>query len=112
VWPFSRGAAAAFAEVDVREAYERRRNGARLIDVRSAEEFRSGHPRGAVNIPPQRLESATAGYRRDGEILLICQSGHRSATATRQLAALGFTGVANVRGGLNAWRRAGLPVSR
>ena len=110
MWPFSRGAATAFTEVDVREACERRRRGAKLIDVRSVEEFRRGHPKGAVNITPQRLETATAGYRRDTQILVICQSGHRSAAATRRLSALGFTEAVNVRGGLNAWRRAGLPV--
>ena len=111
MWPFSGGASTtALAEVDVREALTRRQTGAKLIDVRSPEEFRRGHPKGAVNIPPQRLESSTSGYRRDTEVLLICQSGQRSARAARQLTDLGFTQVVNVRGGLKAWQRAGLPV--
>ena len=82
----------------------------RLVQGRSPEEFRRGHPKGAVNVPPHRLEAATAGYRRDTEMLVICQSGHRSARAAQHLNALGFTDVVNVRGGLGAWQRAGLPV--
>jgi rhodanese-related sulfurtransferase len=45
------------------------------------------------------------------EILVVCQSGNRSLSATRQLTSAGFNAV-NVRGGMMAWSHAGLPVSK
>jgi rhodanese-related sulfurtransferase len=113
MWPFSRASAAAgVASIDVAEAFERQRKGARLVDVRTPQEFRAGHPKGARNISPQQIASDSTGLKRDAEVLIICASGHRSARAARRLAALGFTDVSNVRGGLHAWAGAGLPVKR
>ena len=44
------------------------------------------------------------------EILCICQTGSRSKNAVRQLESAGFQ-VTNIGGGMNAWKRANLPVS-
>jgi rhodanese-related sulfurtransferase len=113
MWPFSRSSSgAAVATIDVREAFERQRKGARLIDVRSPQEFRAGHPKGARNISPQQIKSDTTGLKKDADVLVICASGHRSASAARQFAGMGFTSVSNVRGGLHAWAGAGLPVKK
>lgn len=113
MWPFSRSSSGAgVASIDVREAYERQRRGARLVDVRTPQEFRAGHPKGARNILPQQIGSDSTGLKRDAEVLVICASGHRSARAARQLAGMGFTNVSNVLGGLHAWTGAGLPVKK
>lgn len=65
-----------------------------------------------MNVPPQLIKEDRTGLRRDEEILVICLSGHRSVRQARRLVKVGFTDVTDVRGGLLAWRRAGLPTQR
>lgn len=75
-----------------------------LIDVREPEEFASGHVPGAINLPLATLPSSAAGIGCELEILVICQSGHRSKNASKRLLKAGFTNVRSVRGGTAAWR--------
>lgn len=71
---------------------------ATFIDVRSPQEYATGHLDGAINIPYdqilQRIESVE-GIGKSSELLLYCQSGARSAIACSLLAQQGFTRVAN-----------------
>jgi len=77
--------------------------GARLLDVRSAEEFAGGHLPGAVNIPVQELDRRLAEVGpRDSELVLYCRSGHRSGRAAELLRQRGFTKVHNL-GPMTAW---------
>jgi rhodanese-related sulfurtransferase len=77
--------------------------GARLLDVRSPEEYAGGHLPGAVNIPVQQLDHRLAEVGpRDGELIVYCRSGHRSARATEILRQNGFTKVHNL-GPMTAW---------
>ena len=48
---------------------------------------------------------------RDQPLVLQCGSGSRSAIGASVLQAAGFTDVANMKGGIDGWREAGLPVS-
>jgi rhodanese-related sulfurtransferase len=86
-----------------------------LIDVREPEEYAGGCLPGAVNIPRGVLEFRIEGHpqiqgRRDGEVILYCQSGGRSALAAEALAKLGFTRVVSLAGGYKGWSDAGLPT--
>jgi rhodanese-related sulfurtransferase len=118
MWPFSRkhkglDAAVEVPTIDVRQAFARSKRGARLIDVRTSREYaHSGHPKGAVSVPPQLIKKDQTGLGRDDDILVICLSGHRSPRQARRLAAMGFTRVTNVDGGMMAWKKAGLPVRK
>jgi len=77
--------------------------GARLLDVRSPEEYAGGHLPGAVNIPVQELDRRMAEVGpRDGEVILYCRSGSRSARATEMLRRHGFSKVHNL-GPMTAW---------
>ncbi len=82
-----------------------------LVDVREPDEFREGHVAGAKLIPLGQLGGRLKELPKDREILCICASGSRSSLAVRQLSGLGYK-VVNVRGGMAAWFRAGLPVKR
>lgn len=117
MWPFGRRSAGTATVVDVqtidvKQAFARAKRGARLIDVRSSAEFKAGHPKGALSVPPGLIKRDQTGLGRDDDILVICLSGHRSPRQARRLAGMGFTRVTNVQGGLQAWKRAGLPVKR
>jgi phage shock protein E len=66
--------------------------GARLVDVRTPEEFASGHMAGAVNIPFDALDGRAAAELApvDAPVVVYCHSGKRSARAAATLKALGF----------------------
>lgn len=85
--------------------------GTRLIDVREPHEFDAGHAPGAELIPLGQLSSALRDMPASSEILFICRSGNRSAYATEMAARMGMK-AKNVRGGIIAWYRGGLPIER
>lgn len=80
------------------QAREFLRSGALLIDVRTPEEFRSGHLAQAINIPLDQIQSAVPvrAPRKDQVLLLHCQSGMRSGAAQRRLRGLGYTQAYNL----------------
>lgn len=87
-----------------------------VLDVREPEEFvgELGHIEGALLVPLDALERRLpklAGYV-DRPVVLACRAGARSATAGAILTRAGFRDVVNLRGGMLAWRAAGLPVQR
>ena len=82
-----------------------------LLDVRQPEEFRAGHIPGAKLIPLGQLSSRLKELPKNQEIIVVCQSGNRSLSATRQLSGAGYQAI-NMQGGMSAWSRSGLPVSK
>ena len=90
-----------------------------LVDLRDHEErVQNGVIPGAIHITRGMLEfradPATpyhnAELRRDRRIILHCASGGRSALGARTLADMGYSNVAHLDGGLNAWRDSGKAV--
>ena len=77
-----------------------------LLDVRSVEEFQSGHLSGAVNLPLPEISSKAAVQfpDRDLPLYLYCRSGRRSENARRILQNAGYSNVHNL-GGLEEARR-------
>ena len=84
----------------------------RLLDVREAGEFKSGHVPGATNVSVKRLPERLAALKRDKPYAVICGSGRASKVATSYLAEQGFKGTVSVRGGTTAWSRSGRPLVR
>jgi rhodanese-related sulfurtransferase len=80
-----------------------------ILDVRQPAEWRHGHIRGAQNLPLLQLKSHLATLPRDKTIVTVCASGHRSNAAARTLQRAGYQ-VENLKGGMHAWTKAGLPV--
>jgi phage shock protein E len=80
-------------QISSRKAAELVRNGALILDVRTAKEFRDGHIARAVNIPHDAIERLIARQVPDktSVLLLHCQSGMRSAIARRKLVSMGYT---------------------
>lgn len=88
--------------------------GALLIDIRQLHERAGGQAEGALAIAQHDLETAPARHlpAQAREIVLICQSGKRSAHTAEILRAHGYTQVSSVLGGTSAWTSAGLPLVR
>ena len=74
-----------------------------LLDVRSPEEFRQIHIKGAKLLPLDQLPSRAAPDLpdRDAVIVVYCHSGARASNAVRFLTGLGYTNVSNLGGIIN-----------
>lgn len=65
-------------------------NGAVILDVRTAEEFKSGHIKGAKNIAVQQLPNQLKKLDKSKKIITCCKSGVRSSAAKSILVKNGF----------------------
>ena len=83
-----------------------------LVDVRSQAEVLGpdGRIPGSVAIPLPELEARAGEIPTGKPVVVLCHSGSRSALATQQLQKRGMARVANLRGGLRAWKTQGLPL--
>ncbi len=82
-----------------------------LLDVREPSEFREGHLAEAKLMPLRELVTQARTLPADRPLALTCRSGRRSARALRMLQDLGCDRCRTLRGGILAWRAAGLPVT-
>ena len=65
-----------------------------ILDVRTPEEYATGHYDGAVNIPLDEIEARINEFGpKDGPIIVYCRSGRRAEEAKTKLEANGFTHV-------------------
>lgn len=84
-------------------------HGSLLLDVREPDEYAAGHAPSARLIPLGELESRTVELGDDADIVCVCRSGGRSATAAAFLRDRGLR-ARNLLGGMQAWAAEGLPV--
>ena len=75
-----------------------------ILDVRTAQEFASGHRPGAALLPNETIgtEDIPLLPDKDQLILVYCRSGNRSKQAAEKLAQLGYTNIVEF-GGINSW---------
>jgi SulP family sulfate permease len=101
------------ADISCRELWDELHNGSGgmrplVIDVREPREYRHGHVPEAELVPlPYILEDAVK-LPRDRQIILVCRSGRRSRRAAYALQQVGIREVTILRGGILAWKAAGL----
>jgi len=84
-----------------------------LLDVRRAEEYKSGHIARAFQADwtdKKQFEERVQYLDKAAPVYIYCLSGGRSAAAAAWLAEKGFSTVVNLEGGMNAWRKAGMAV--
>lgn len=79
-------------------------DGAVLLDVRMAEEYRDGHIDGSVNLPLDRISSIEDAVKDKNTPLYVhCYSGSRSGQAVAYLKRMGYTNAKNI-GGISSYR--------
>ncbi len=101
------------SSVDALTAQEHVRNAhAFVLDVRGFDEFATGHAQGAACVPLPDVERRVSELPTDRPVLVMCQSGGRSAIAVERLRALGMDNITDVQGGFSAWQQAGLPTAK
>ena len=83
-----------------------------IVDVREAAEFKKGHISDAIHIPIASIEGQIKKielYKQD-DVIVVCHTGMRSATACTNLKKLGFENVFLMTGGMQSWEENKLPV--
>ena len=103
-------------ETDVESVRRRMKNGEslRLVDVREDREFEAGRIPGAIHIGRGVIERdiETKIPDHDGEIILYCGGGFRSALAADNLQKMGYTNVFSMDGGFRGWQEKGVPIEK
>jgi rhodanese-related sulfurtransferase len=104
----------AFAALSAMQAVRLMNQGALVLDLRNKDSFDAGHIGDARNVPAADLESQADTLKkwRDKNVITYDDSGSGGAGAARTLAKLGFTKVFNLQGGMNAWIKDNLPLTK
>lgn len=92
--------------ISPQEAHAMLADGARLVDIRGADEFARARAEGAENRPLDRIDRIEA----DGPLVFMCRSGMRTASNADRLGCCHPGEAYLLEGGLDGWRKAGLPV--
>ena len=99
--------------LDLNEAVRQmNREKAILVDVRESQEFANGRAVQAKNIPLSELEAKlpTSVKNKKLPLLFICSSGAQSLKAVKLAHNLGYENAHSVAGGMDAWKKANMPI--
>lgn len=93
------------------ETADKLAQGATLIDIRSPDEFARSHIQGAMCVPAESLSDTHPAIVGKDVVIFHCLSGMRTAQNANKITACTSNCTAYVLdGGLNAWKKAGLPI--
>ena len=83
-----------------------------VVDLRSKEAFDRGHIVNAKHIPFDQLETGKAKIEKfkNKPVVAVCEAGNMSTRAAAALRESGFVSAYTLKGGMNSWTQAGLPV--
>ena len=87
---------------------------ATIIDVRTPEEFQSGHLKDAVNfnVLASDFQSQVSKLDKSQPVFVYCKVGGRSADAVEKMKGMGFTSIYDMKGGFMAWSSAGMETTK
>lgn len=113
MWPVLQGATAVGVEPSAAIQLINREK-ANVVDVSDVAEFAAGHIVGSKNLPLADLEAKLVGAIKNKTLplVLVCQTGARSAKAADIAKKLGYEQAQSLQGGLKSWKAANLPVEK
>lgn len=85
-----------------------------VLDVRTEDEFKDGHIKGATNVDilEDGFAAKLGSMDKSKPILVHCQAGGRSTRSLPTLEKLGFTEIYHLDGGMEGWEKAGQPLEK
>ena len=85
-----------------------------VIDVRTVEEFKAGHIKGAININIKQSDAFSKIEKLDykAKYIVYCRTANRSKKAVDYMISKGFTNIYHITDGFIGWLRNGLPVQK
>ena len=113
---FVQGQFSAIKKVSHQEATQLiNRSDARVVDIRSQDEFNKGHIIDAIHVPLSQLKNNQLGSlekHKDVPIIVVCNTGMTAGQACQMLHKAGFAQVNSLQGGIAEWRSANLPLTQ
>ncbi|GAA5218312.1 rhodanese-like domain-containing protein [Corallincola platygyrae] len=91
------------------------KDNAKVLDIRTAEEFNKGHILGASHISFNDLQQKGVGElekQKENPIIVVCATGSSASRASSLLKKQGFSTLYRLKGGMLEWQNAKLPVSK
>jgi len=85
------------------------------LDIRSEKDFKTNHILDAISLPDEKINKngfTSLENNKAQPIIVVCSAGLSAAKIANNLFKAGFTKVSILKGGMNAWLSAGLPVSK
>ena len=86
-----------------------------VLDIRAQKEFKAGHILGARQIKPEALREKnfnTLENSKDKPFIVVCAMGNQARGTANAMSKAGFSKVSVLKGGMNAWQSASLPISK
>lgn len=85
-----------------------------IIDIRESNLFQKGHIAGSKNIPQKDLSKNNKKLQKFSKkpIIFICENGSQSTKITKDFKNSDFKSINTLNGGINAWTKAGLPLTK
>lgn len=86
-----------------------------VLDIRPAAEFKKGHILGAKQLKTEQInkgEFTSLEKSKDKPIIVVCAMGMTAKRTATQMSKAGFSQVSVLKGGMNAWQGASLPVAK
>ena len=86
-----------------------------VVDTRNEKDFKAGHIVDALHLNNEKVSKndfTSLEKHKDNPIIVVCSAGISASKVANQLAKAGFTRVSLLKGGMNAWQSAGLPVTK
>lgn len=104
--------ASSMVNIDAADAVKLINNDAAVIDIRNVDAFTRGHIAGARNIPMDEFEAKKSQVEKlkSKPIVAVCDAGITTTKVVDNLRKAGFENVYGLKGGMNGWAQAGLPV--
>ncbi len=106
-----------YATIGTDDAKRMIESGARVIDVRQPEEWNRGHIAEASLVPIDGIYSFGKALKAlnigpDEDVIFVCASGQRSASASEIALVTGLNRVYNLANGMNGWMMRRYPIER
>jgi rhodanese-related sulfurtransferase len=86
-----------------------------VVDTRNDKEFKTGHIVDAIHLNSEKVSKndfTSLEKHKDDPIIIVCTTGISAGKVANDMAKAGFTRVNLLKGGMNAWQSAGLPVAK
>ena len=114
VWPFIAGGRGGNRLSTLQATQMINQNDAVVIDVRDQADFARGHIVNSRSFPARVFDERRTELEKlkAAPVILSCDTGQRAGPAAEKLRTFGLAEVYVLQGGFNAWRDAGLPVTR
>ncbi len=90
--------------IDCDQAKSLLTEGAVLLDIRDQNSFMQAHPNQAINLNNDNLQQLLSPLEKQQNILVLCYHGISSKNAAQFISSQGFSNVASVNGGFEAWQ--------